>query len=124
MTRAGAEGAVVTSSIVVGMLYAYRKLVEPTAGTLPAGTESEAVKRIIGLEPKPAPVAEFAVAYGFTFMSLSILALAAPDFAGAMAILVAVGDVLANGASVFTDINRQVAATNAPAKPKPAKAAS
>lgn len=115
MTRAGAEGAVVTSSIVVGMLYAYRKLVEPTAGALAPGSESEALKRIIGLEPKPAPVAEFAVAYGFTFMTLSIVALAAPAVAGSMAILIAVGDVLANGASVFTDISNQVAGKTAPA---------
>jgi hypothetical protein len=113
-SRKGAEGAVLASSLVVVSLWGYRKLIEPAA----QGRSTEpALRKIIGLEPKPANPAQFAVAFGFVFFSLSILSMAAPEAASAFAILIATGYVLTNGASVFTDITSQVSEKTAPPKP-------
>jgi hypothetical protein len=110
-SRKGAEGAILASSLVVITLWGYRKLIEPAAQ---ANTTEPALRKIIGLEPKPANSAQFAVAFGFVFFTLSVTAMAAPELGSAFAILVAVGYALTNGASVFTDISTQVSASTAP----------
>lgn len=104
-----------TASLVVLVLWTYRKLIEPAA----VGKASEpALRKIIGLEPTPASSSQFAIGFGFVFFTLSIGAIAAPELATGFAILVAVGYTLTNGASVFTDISRQVSkGTAAPAPP-------
>lgn len=106
-SRKGAEGAVLVSSLVVAALYAYRKLIEPA--TVAKETQEPVLRKIIGAEPRPASIEQFAVSFGFVFFSLSIAAMAAPELASAFAILVAVGYTLSNGASVFQDITHQVA---------------
>jgi hypothetical protein len=132
-SRKGAEGTVLVSALVVGSVWAYRKLIEPSAQAGQLLGEDIAnrqlteagLRKIIGLEPTPASAAQFTVAFGFTFFTLSIMALAVPELAAAFAILIATGDVLANGASVFTDISQQVAGTTATASTSakaPAKA--
>jgi hypothetical protein len=112
-SRKGAEGTVLVSSLVVVSLYAYRKLIEPA--TVGKETREPALRKIIGAEPTPATVEQFAVSFGFVFFSLSVAAMAAPELASAFAILVAVGYTLSNGASVFQDITRQVTTTTTPA---------
>ena len=114
MTRGQAEQAVVISALVVGGVWAWRKLIEPATSQAgkAAGSNSQLLK-VIGAEPTPANTAEFAVGFGFTYMTLSIGATIAPDVAGYLAVLVAVGDLLINGASVFADINQQLGAGGA-----------
>lgn len=107
--RKPAEGTVLVSSLVVLALYAYRKLIEPS--TVAKETREPVLRKIIGAEPRPASVEQFAVSFGFVFFSLSVAAMAAPELAAAFAILVATGYTLTNGASVFQDINRQVTPT-------------
>ena len=106
MTRAGAEGAVVLSALVVGSTWAYRKLIEP-ASSKPAGRGG--AKALAGLESTPAPAGEFGIAFGFIYLTLSVTASFAPELAGSLAVMIAVGDVLANGSAVFVDVGNQVA---------------
>jgi hypothetical protein len=120
-SRKNAEGTVLVASLVVAAVWAYRKLIE--GSSVASKTNEPALRKVIGLEAKPANTAQFAVAFGFTFFTLSIGAMAAPELASAMAILIATGDVLANGASVFTDISAQVSEKTKPPAPTPAPAA-
>lgn len=121
MDQHGAEQAVLGSAIVVAGTWGYRKLVEPAASTLEV---SSPVKQLVGLEATPAPAAQFMVAFGFTFLALSLAATAAPDLAGAFAILVGTGALLSNGLTLFSDISSQAAKPAAPAAtPAPVKAA-
>lgn len=112
-SRKGAEGTVMASSLVVLVLWGYRKLIEPA--TVNPKANEPALRQIIGAEPRPANSAQFAVAFGFVYLSLSILAMGAPELASAFAVLVATGYVLTNGASVFTDVTNQVSKQTAPA---------
>lgn len=119
MNQQSAEKAVVASAIVVAGAWGYRKLVEPLA--TPQET-SNPVRQLIGLEPNPAPAAQFLVGFGFTYLSLSIAVIAAPELAGAFAILIATGSILSNGAALFGDIGGQVKTANK-ATPAPKKKA-
>jgi hypothetical protein len=120
MDQHGAEQAVMASAIVVAGTWGYRKLVEPTASTAEV---SSPVKQLIGLEPTPAPAAKFMVAFGFTYLALSLATMGAPDVAGSMAILIATGSILSNGATLFTDVSGQVATKKATATTAKAPAA-
>src|SRR5271165_6815690 len=115
MTRPGAETAIVTAALVTVTIWGFRKVIEPaTAASSRASNPSQAVLKVIGAEPRPANTAQFAVAFGFVFITLSVTATFAPDLAGAMAVLIAVGELLTNGAAVFTDVLDQVKATTNP----------
>ena len=112
MTKASAEQAVTVSALLVGGIWAYRKVIEPATSQAGKNTASSSqLLKVIGAEPTPANAAQFAVGFGFTYMTLATVATFAPDVAGWLAILVAAGDLLINGASVFTDISSQVGET-------------
>lgn len=111
-SRKAATGTVLTSSLVVLVIWGYRKLIEP-AGAAGTTSADAGLRKVIGLEPTPANAAQFTIAFGFTYFTLSIAAMGAPELASAMAILIATGDVLANGASVFTDVSKQVSGATA-----------
>jgi hypothetical protein len=81
-----AQSAVTISAMTVAGIFAYRKLVEPAPKT------------------KSPPTSHFVVGFGVVFVSLAVAAQAAPQFGGMMAILVAVGDLLANGQAIANDI--------------------
>ena len=122
MDANGAEKAILGSAIVVAGVWGYRKMVEPLATAEPGvGT----LKAIAGMSSVPASASEFAVAFGFSYLALSLIAEAAPDVAGAFAILIATGSILANGQSLFSDVSGQVGAKKAagvkvtPAKTSP-----
>jgi hypothetical protein len=122
MTSKGAEGAVLTSALVVASVWGYRKLIEPASSeAAKSAGSSSAIARVIGAEPTPAGAAQFAVAFGFSFMTLAVFSTFAPDLAGSVAILFAVGDVIANGASVFSDVSEQVTETTKAPKPAAVK---
>ena len=117
--HATADATILTSAIVVGGVWLYRKLVEPIA-SIP-GTGS--LKGLVGLEAAPAATAQFLPAFAFIYITLGLLSTAAPDAARSFAVLVAVGDVLTNGSSVFTDMQGQAAGTTTAAAPTPTAAA-
>lgn len=100
---AGTETTILTSSIVVGAIWGYRKLIEPHASEPSTG----GLLSIAGVQPAPAPTAQFIPAFAFTYLSLSVIGTFAPDLAKGFAVLIAVADLLANGLTVFNDIGSQ-----------------
>jgi hypothetical protein len=122
MTTEGAHTAILTSALVVGATYAIRKLIEPAATEAHEGPKSivDSMLQVSGAEPAPAAAGQFATAFGFTFVTLSIIATFAPSLAGSMATLVAVSNMLINGSSVFADITHQVNGGESELKKPPA----
>lgn len=110
MTRAGAESAVVCSALIVGGMYAYRKLTEPAIAA--AGghrqTGSKATKAV-GAGSPAVPVGKFMVGFSFAYLCLAFVAVGLPDLAGALAILLALAAVFAQGNDVFNDITEATA---------------
>lgn len=101
MTEAGGEKAVVTSALIVFGVYFYRHLTEGTTSI------DNGVKQLLGYGT-PANLGRFVTAWGFIFLTLAIINSAAPGVGGSFAILVATGDVLANGAQVASDVNKKL----------------
>ena len=96
MSKSSAQSAVSVSAMVVAAIFAYRKLTETTSST-------------------PAPsVGHFVLGFGFTYIVLSILAEGAPELGGMFAILVATGDLLANGKPLIADFNAGLKRTQTP----------
>lgn len=113
------EKTVIISAVVVFVVWGFRYLDEMNKPHA-ENHEKGGVNELIGLSPEPAHPAQFLVAYGFIFFVLSLLATGAPKAAGAFALLVAVGTTIANGYSLFNDINQAVAGTTLVETPKPA----
>ncbi len=96
MDKATAEKWVTISALMVGGIYAYRRLTEATSTPV-------TVKKLVGIG-NPVPLGAFATAWGFTFLVVAMMAEAAPGLGGAFAILIAAGDFLTNSSSVFQDV--------------------
>jgi hypothetical protein len=107
--RTGAEGDIVVCAVIVGGVWAFRTLYE--TGKAAVESKSSPIKELSGLSAHPAHPAQFIVGFGFVFFTLSVIAIPAPEFAKMFAVLIAVGTTLANGASLFTDVNTAVGAT-------------
>lgn len=86
-----AQNAVTGSAVLVAGVYAYRKLIETP--------------------PTSSSTAHFVIGYAFTFITLAVLAQAAPELGGMLAILVAAGDFLTNGLSLTKDLTGALNAT-------------
>lgn len=99
-----------TSAVIVGIVYAYRRLVEPAGQTAPHVATKNAVKQLAG-QGGPPPLEHFIVGYGFAFLVMSLLAQADPDLGGSFAVLVAVATVLAQGQQIAADVNSQLGAS-------------
>lgn len=110
---AGTEATILTSAIVVGAVWGYRKLVEPHASAPATGS----LRALAGVEVAPAPTAQFIPAFAFTYLSLSVIGVGLPDLAKGIAILLATADLLANGLVVFNDISKQAGGPIAGAPP-------
>lgn len=95
-----AQSAVALSAFVVAAIFAYRKLIETT--TSPS----------VGEVPQ---TGHFVLGFGFTYITLSLLAQAAPALGGMFAVLVAVGDLLANGQPLIADLQHGLQRTAKPA---------
>lgn len=112
MTQRKAESVVLTSAVFVFAVWAFRSLYE--AGQATAQPQSRpataSAGELVGLAAHPAHPAQFLVGFGFVYFMLSITASAAPKFASNFAVLIAVGDGLANGLGVFTDIGKATSA--------------
>jgi hypothetical protein len=86
---------VITAALLVALIYAWRYFTAgPESGGAPLGAQS-----LAGIGPLVSPEG-FLVAWGFTFMTLSVISGFAPGFASNMALLILVSDVIANGVGV------------------------
>ena len=101
-----AQSAVTLSAFVVGGVYFYRKMTEASGGK--------------GSVP---PVAHFVIGFGFVFIALSLVAQGAPELGGMFAVLVATGDLLANGTSLVDDLTGALKHTSAATTPATSAAA-
>jgi len=81
-----AQSAVSLSAFVVASIFAYRKMTETTTGHAPN-------------------TSHFIIGFGFVYIVLALIAQGAPELGGMLAILVATGDVLANGQPLIKDLN-------------------
>jgi hypothetical protein len=115
MTRAGAERAVIVSSLVVIATYSYRLLTEGHSSR-PAPSP---IKQLIGVGAPP-NLGQFITGWGFSFFVLAVISEAAPQLGGALAILVATSDVLANFGQVATDVNTKLGVKGPPGPQGPA----
>jgi hypothetical protein len=90
MTTEQAQSAVTLSAFVVASVFAYRKLTSGQPNT-----------------------AHFVIGFGFAYITLSIVAQAAPELGGMFAVLVATGDLLANGQALLGDLQTGLKTTTA-----------
>jgi hypothetical protein len=104
VTKAGAEKAVIISALVTAGVYTYRRLSEDTTSV------SKGVSALFNVGA-PAAFGEFVTAWGFSFFVIALIASAAPTLGGSFAILVLVGDLLANGQAVSSDVSQKVTGT-------------
>ena len=110
-SSSGAEGTIIGCAVVVAAVWGFRTLYE--TGKNVGESKSSTAKELAGLTAHPAKPAQFLLGYGFVFFTLSVVSMGAPDFAKNMAILIAVGTTLTNGAMMFTDIgNAEAGAVN------------
>lgn len=93
-----AQSAVTLSAFVVASVFAYRKLTAGSSGSAPN-------------------TGHFVIGFGFTYITLSIIAQAAPELGGMFAVLVAVGDLLANGTALIGDLQTGLKTTAAATTP-------
>jgi len=98
MSKESAKTAVQTSAFIVVSIWAYRRLSESDAS----------------------PPGHFLTGFFFTYITLAILAEAAPPVGGMFAWLVAAGDVLTNGKGLVDDLNKSLKKTSTYTKPAPA----
>lgn len=120
MNAEQAHTAITVAALVTVGAWAYRKLVEP-AQVLKGESHKNPVAAALGVGSAPANSAQFAIGFGFVFISLAVISTFAPGPAGGLAVTEAIGVVLINGAQVFSDVNEQVAASTTTEKKKPAK---
>lgn len=119
MTKDQAETAVAGSALIVGGIYAYRKLVEGAdVATTPKPKGGKATD-LIGYGTPP-PVGQFITGWGFVFLLLALVAQASPNLGGSFAILVATGDVLGNGIALTDDLQGRLADKGTGTGSKPA----
>lgn len=95
MSTDQAQSAVSLSAFVVAVVFGYRKLVEQ-------GVQGGSGVPTTG---------HFVIGFGFTYVLLSLLAQGAPALGGMLAVLVATGDLLANGKPLVDDVTKALKAT-------------
>jgi hypothetical protein len=116
-----ADPTILGSALLVGGIWAYRRLVEPTASLTAASASDLAsnqgwsARQLAGLEAAPAAAAQFVPAFAFVYITLALIGMADADTARSFAVLIAVGDVLTNGSALFGDIGGAAAGTSTPA---------
>jgi hypothetical protein len=108
MNASQGETAVTTSALVVGGIYVYRKATEAAQGVTPTKRRHSAKSTAEGLVGvgEVLPVGTWITGAGVTFVTLAIINSVNPSLGGSLAILVATGTFLGNGAAVIADVNR------------------
>lgn len=101
-TTAKAESWVLASAMIVGAVYGFRRIIEPSVTTAPARGGKAAA--LLGAGSPPAALGQWAVAYSTSYIFLSIGAIIAPELAAALAMLIVGASLLSNGISVSTDL--------------------
>jgi hypothetical protein len=91
-TVESANGMIKIAAFVVGGVYMFRRFTEATAEQEKASTSLT-------------PLGQFVIAWGTVFLTLSIIAPAAPTLAGNMALLLMIASLLANGIQVSKDLS-------------------
>lgn len=112
MSPDGAQRAITTSAVIVGMVYAYRRLFEGSAQTGAHIATGNSVKQLVGIGPPP-PLGHWIVGYGFAFLLISWMAEVDPGLGGGFAILMAVGTLLTQGQQMLADVTKQLDAGSA-----------
>jgi hypothetical protein len=102
-TTGRAQKWVLTAAILVAVMYAFRRIVEPSVTTAPARGGTAA--KITGAGSPPPALGQWAVSYGVGFLLLSVIALGAPELAASVAMLMVAGSFLTNGTSLIADIS-------------------
>lgn len=100
MTEQTAERWIVASAVATAGIYFYRLFTE---GSAPPAT----LQRTLGAGRPVVPLGAFATAWGFTYLTLALIATGAPQLAGAFAILIGTADVLTNTGSIAADVGAQ-----------------
>lgn len=98
-TSSRAQTWVLGSALITALIYGFRRTVEGISNTPQKGK----VASLLG-SGAPAPLAQWAVAYGTAYLMLAVLALGAPELAASLAMMAVVGNVINNGISITTDI--------------------
>lgn len=112
-------GSILLSAFVIGGLYAWRWLTGTGEQGAPVPTTAAGkAKSLIGLGPQVSPEG-FIIAWGVVYMFLSILSTVSPGLAGAFALLILLGGVVANFASASESaLALEQAKSAAPSNPK------
>lgn len=101
MNQASAERWVTVSALTVAIVYAYRRITE--------GAQQGTLKNVLGIGT-PVPLGQFMTAWGVTYLTVAIIASAAPPFGGGLAILIMASDLLGNigdaSGGLATDIGK------------------
>lgn len=114
MGIAKAQTWIVVSAITTAGMYLLRRLVEGTG--IGATGSKGAVSAILG-SGSPPPTETWIVAYGFTYTTLAVVALGAPELAAAFAILILTVNAINNGITVTSDIGKLEGYGTAAARP-------
>jgi hypothetical protein len=117
-TPARAQSWILAAAVVIAVIYGVRRLVEPSLSSAPAKGGTAAT--LAGAGSPPPTLAHWLVAYGAGFGMLALLALAAPELAGSLALLAAAGSLLTNGTSLVADITGLEQLTPKPVAAAPA----
>lgn len=98
-TQQQAQKWILASAVVLAVIYGFRRLVETAAPSQPSGP----ISSLIGTGAPP-PAMQWAVSYAVAMFGLSLLALAAPEVAGGLAMMTVAGALLTNGTAVSRDV--------------------
>lgn len=116
-----AQQWVLVAAVVTGIVYTFRRIIEPSVTTAPKkGTKAAA---LAGAGSPPPALGQWAIAYGAGFLFLSLMAVAAPELAGSLAMLELAGTLLTNGTSILADITGLEQPATTPATPTKGKTA-
>lgn len=99
MTSDQAETVILTSALIVGGVYAYRRMIEG------AGVNTS--------HPQPS-FARWATGYGVAFFGVSAIGAANPALGAWLGALIAAGTVLVQGGQLATDVNGRLSAGQTP----------
>lgn len=115
-TTSRAQRWILTSAILTAVIYAFRRLVEPTTGAA-SPAKGGALARLAGAGTPPASVEHWAVGYSAAYLMLAILALVAPEAAASLAAITVLGNLLTNGTTIAADITGLEGSTPPPPGP-------
>lgn len=107
MTSDQAQSAIVTSAVLVGAIYMYRRLVDPDEAQDAPRDPRGALRQLAGIGPT-APVGRFVTGWGFAYLTLAAIEGPAPDLAGMLAWLILLGALLGNGRELTRTIQDQL----------------